>query len=214
MLLIHPKLPQVFVIKKEEKWIVPQNAYYVISHKYNETFSSTFSQFLNKLPPWFQYTVIFHIKVWQFIYFFLLLLMSWLVGRVIDKIIINQLLVYAKKNQLQMTTKKLSQIRKPILWMCAGLILLYGTPNLKLSVGLSRAIIWICKFIVTLSVVLLISRTVNSIAEVMLARATKTESKLDDQLIPLLRRVGQLLLWSVGGIFLLQNYAHYYAQSL
>lgn len=204
--VIHPKLPQVVVTKKGENWVVPKSAYNVISHSYNETFSSTFSLLLNQLPPWFQYTVIFHIKVWQIVYFILLLLASWLVGRVIDKIIINQLLTYAKKNQLQMTSQKLSQMRRPIFWMCAGFILLYGTPNLMLSVGLSRAIIWICKFIVTLSVVLLLSRMVNSLAEVMISRAKKTESKLDDQLIPLLRRVGQFLLWGVGSVFLLQNY--------
>lgn len=206
VLVLHPELPQVIITKKGANWIVPKSAYYVISTKYNETFSSAFSQLLNQLPPWFQYPVIFHIKVWQFIYFFLLLLASWLVGRVIDKIVINRLVGYAKNNQLEMTSQKLSQMRTPILWMCAGFILLYGTPNLMLPVGLSRAMIWICKFIVTLSVVLLISRVVNSLAEVMLSRASKTESKLDDQLIPLLRRVGQFLLWSVGGIFLLQNY--------
>jgi len=206
VLIIHSNLPQVVVTKKGKNWIVPKSSYNVILHSYNETFSSTFSQFLNRLPPWFQYTLIFHIKVWQFVYFILLLLTSWLVGRIIDKIVINQLLIYAQKNQLEMTSKKLSQMRRPIIWICAGFILLYGTPNLKLSVGLSRAIIWICKFILTLSAVLLISRIINSLAEVMLSRATKTESKLDDQLIPLLRRVGQFLLWSVGGIFLLQNY--------
>ena len=205
-LVIHPKLNQVVVTKKGSNWIVPKSAYHVISHEYNETFSSAFSQLLNQLPPWFQYTIIFHIKVWQFIYFLLLLIASWLVGRIIDKIVINRLLAYAKKNQLDMTSQKLSQVRRPILWMCAGFILLNGAPNLMLSVGISRTIIWICKFIVTLSVVLLISRLLNSLAEVMLSRATKTESKLDDQLIPLLRRVVQFLLWSVGGIFLLQNY--------
>ena len=205
-LIIHPKLPQVLLTKKGENWIVPKRSYYVIAHNYNQTFSSTASQVLNQLPPGFQYPVIFHIKIWQIVYFLLLLLTSWLVGRIIDKIIINRLLVYAKNNNLEMTSQKLLLVRKPILWMCAGLILLYGTPNLMLSVGLSRGIIWICKFIVTLSAVLLISRLVNSLAEVMMSRAAKTESKLDDQLIPLLRRVGQFLLWSVGGLFLLQNY--------
>ena len=121
-LVIHPKLNQVVVTKKGSNWIVPKSAYHVISHEYNETFSSAFSQLLNQLPPWFQYTIIFHIKVWQFIYFLLLLIASWLVGRIIDKIVINRLLAYAKKNQLDMTSQKLSQVRRPILWMCAGFI--------------------------------------------------------------------------------------------
>ena len=204
--VIHPKLPQIIITQKNGLWIVPKTSFFAITHSYNETFSSTFSQLLNQLPPWFQFTILFHIKVWQFLYFFVLIFCSWLVGRLLDKIVIHRLLGYAKKNQLELTSQKLSLMRKPIMWMCAGLILLYGTPDIKLSVGMSRAIIWVCKFIVTLSVVLLISRLLNSLAEIMVVRASKTKSKLDDQLIPLIRRIGQFLLWSVGSIFLLQNY--------
>ena len=36
-------------------------------------------------------------------------------------------------------------------------------------------------------------------------KAEKTSSKLDDQLIPLIRRASKLVLWLFGGIFVLQN---------
>ena len=83
--------------------------------------------------------------------------------------------------------------------MCAGFILLCGTPNLMLSVGLSRAIIWICKFIVTLSVVLLLSRMVNSLAEVMISRAKNRIKARRSTYSSALRRVGQVSAWECWG---------------
>jgi MscS family membrane protein len=206
LVIIHPDAPQITIKKKSGSWIVPQSSFAVISALYQETFSSYSSQLINILPPWFQTPLLFHIQLWQILYFISLLLFSWLIGRIIDTILMNRLMKLAQRNKFELTSKKIALIRTPIIWMCFGLILMYGTPNLKLSVGLSRGILWICKFIITLSVVLLLSKLLNRITEIMISRATKTESKLDDQLIPLIRRTFQILLWTVGSIFLLQNY--------
>lgn len=204
--IIHKQLKDISIEKVGDKWIFSKSTFPAISHAYQKTFSSLFSQVLNQLPPWFKTPLLFHIQLWQFLFFVFLLLVSWLIGRIIDRIFINQLVQLANQNKLEVTSQKLILIRKPIMWMCFGLILMYGTPDLKLSVGISRGLLWICKFIITLSVVLLISRLINSFAEIMSSRASKTNSKLDDQLIPLIRRTVQVILWTIGCIFLLQNY--------
>jgi len=206
IVVLHPQLPQVTLFKDGNRWLFSQSSYPIISQAYQETFSSFFSQFLNTLPAWTKTRIIFNIQIWQFLYFTLLLLFSWMIGRVLDKIVIHRLLNLAHKYKLEVTKQKLALMRKPIFWMCFGLILMYGTPDLKLSVQFSLAIMWVCKFIVTLSVLLLLSRLLNSLAEIMINKASKTDSKLDDQLVPLLRRTFQVVLWSLGGIFLLQNY--------
>lgn len=203
---IYPSLPHVLVQKKNDQWIFPKTTYVAISHKYNEAFSSNFSQYINTLPPLFKKTVVFGIEIWQILYFLVLLVFSWLTARILDSVLISQFILLAKRNSLELTSHKLTLIRKPIFWSCVGLIFMYGAPNLKLSVTISRSILWVCKFIITLSLVLLLSRLLNSVADIFVKRASKTESKLDDQLIPLLRKTSQVLLWTLGCIFLLQNY--------
>lgn len=203
---IYSTLPNIIVQKKNDQWIFPKTTFPAISRIYKETFSSQFSQYINTLPPFFKKTVLLGIEVWQIAYFLLLLGFSLLAARILDTVLINQIIELSKKNSLELTSQKLTLIRKPIFWICFGLILMYGAPDLKLSVTLSRSIFWICKFIVTLSLVLLLSRLLNSFADILLKRASKTESKLDDQLIPLLRKTSQVLLWTLGCVFLLQNY--------
>ena len=206
IVVLHPQIPQVNLFKDGEQWLFSKSSYPIISQTYQQTFSSIFSQFLNTLPAWTKTRIIFNIQLWQILYFTFLLLFSWMIGRILDTIVINRVVDIAQRYKLNITKQKLALVRKPIIWLCFGLILMYGTPDLKLSVQFSLAILGVCKFIVTLSVVILISRLLNSFAEIMSFRAAKTESKLDDQLIPLLRRTAQVIIWSVGGIFLLQNY--------
>ena len=55
------------------------------------------------------------------------------------------------------------------------------------------------------SAVIFCSRTIDLFSEIFLSKAELTESKLDDQLIPLINRAGKTLVWILGVVFILQN---------
>ena len=91
MVAIHTKLPQITIIKKDGQWIFPSSNFQAIDKVYRETFSDSLSLVLNQLPDWSKTPLLFHIEPWQLIYFVLLLLFSWGIGHIVDKILIHQI---------------------------------------------------------------------------------------------------------------------------
>ncbi|MEC7987558.1 MAG: mechanosensitive ion channel family protein [Myxococcota bacterium] len=202
---IDPRLPDIEIVKIGDRWLIPIRAHTPIREAYKKTFSSGVSQFVNQLPPIFREVILFNIQIWQICYLLLLLLFAWILGRVVDRIIIHQISLLAKRFKLTFAADRLSLIRTPLTWMSFGLVLIYGSPNLRFSINLSQALLSFSKILVTLSFIVLLSRLLEGITSMWSSKAAKTESKIDDQLIPLVKRAFQILIWALGIIFLLQN---------
>ncbi len=202
---IDARLPDIELTKIEGRWLIPVHVHTSIRSAYASTFSSSISQFVNQLPPIFRESIIFDIKLWQLCYLFALLLFAWILARIVDRIIIHQLSVLAKKLKLSFAADRLISLRGPLTWMSFGFVLIYGSPNLRFSINLSQAILSLSKILVTVSFIFLLSRLLDSFMGMWSEKAAQTKSKIDDQLIPLLKRSVQILIWGLGIIFLLQN---------
>jgi len=68
--------------------------------------------------------------------------------------------------------------------------------------------------LVTIFVLYLLTRAVDLGVEVLKARAARTESTLDDQLVPLLGKSLKWFIWIIGGLLFLQNVLNYNISSL
>ncbi len=67
---------------------------------------------------------------------------------------------------------------------------------------------WIQKvflFLLTVNVLWLLMRTIDAVAEQMASVADGTESRMDDQLVPILRKLAKFILVAIGIIFYMQS---------
>ncbi|MCK5116245.1 MAG: mechanosensitive ion channel family protein [Candidatus Aegiribacteria sp.] len=75
--------------------------------------------------------------------------------------------------------------------------------------SLSPSVIdWIQKvflFLLTVNVLWLLMRTIDAVAEQMTSVADATESRMDDQLVPILRKLAKFILVAIGIIFYMQS---------
>ncbi len=78
-------------------------------------------------------------------------------------------------------------------------------PQLGLVPWMERALGIAVRSMAILSLVLSLYRLVDVLSDRMAARADQTESKLDDQLVPLVRKALKILVVLTGFLFLLQN---------
>jgi MscS family membrane protein len=78
-------------------------------------------------------------------------------------------------------------------------------PSLGLSVKFSVVLLIALKVVATASVVLVLYRMVDVLARVMTQRASKTDTRLDDQLVPLIRKTLKTALIVIAVLFILQN---------
>ncbi len=90
-------------------------------------------------------------------------------------------------------------------WIVAAGLIALLLPNLGLPVMLARFLLLVLKGFTSICGVLIATASVDLAADAMQRRADRTDTKMDDQLVPLLRRSAKMLTWVIGGLFVLQN---------
>lgn len=144
-------------------------------------------------------------QIWKMLALVLILGAGLLLRKILQVIIRRRLKPMAKKFGAQAVGHVVDVFAGPgsILVVSGLLALLY--PQLGLSPWLEDAMRIAVRTMAILSIVLSLYRLVDVLADRMAAKADATESKLDDQLVPLVRKALKVLVILVGVLFLLQN---------
>ena len=97
------------------------------------------------------------------------------------------------------------RLNRGILLVTAGITLLVGFPMLDFDPEIENVVNQISSLVAAVGVLQVAYRAIDIFMDVLARRATKTESKLDDSLVPLLRTAVRLFVTFVGLLFVLQN---------
>ena len=97
------------------------------------------------------------------------------------------------------------RLNRGILLVTAGITLLVGFPMLDFDPEIENIVNQIASLVAAVGVLQVAYRAIDIFMDVLARRATKTESKLDDSLVPLLRTAVRLFVTFVGLLFVLQN---------
>ena len=82
---------------------------------------------------------------------------------------------------------------------------LVGFPVLDFELDVEDVVDTVARLVASVAVVLLAFRTIDVFSDHIAGRAARTESKLDDQLVPILRSSLKVFVVTIGGLFVLQN---------
>ena len=97
------------------------------------------------------------------------------------------------------------RLNRGILLVTAGITLLVGFPMLDFDPEIENVVNQIASLVAAVGVLQVAYRAIDIFMDVLARRATQTESKLDDSLVPLLRTAVRLFVTFVGLLFVLQN---------
>ncbi|MEP1032104.1 mechanosensitive ion channel family protein [Ekhidna sp.] len=199
--------PKIFLLKAENgKWYFSESSIDSIDELYQETFRFGTGELLNVLPK-LGTKKTFGLYTYQYITIFILALISALVYKIFSFFTerIFSRLVKRFKYESETSEKYLWQVARPTSVFIIVLLLLLLTPALQLPVTYSKYINIILRVMVPLFGTVIMYRLV-SIASIFLMRmAQKTESTLDDQLVPLLRKTLKTFVIIIGTFFILNN---------
>jgi MscS family membrane protein len=141
-------------------------------------------------------------------YIALLSVLFGFVGRRIVTMVSNRLLRFAEKTRFKLDDIFISSLQKPLEWAMVlfgvfGALFLLDLPKepidfVKFRFSMFKttgivAVVWICV------------RLADGFGMLWEEKAKKTESKLDDQLVPIVRRSFKVFLYIIGIVFILQN---------
>lgn len=199
--------PKIFLLKSgNEKWFFSDSSIDRIDELYKETFRFGTGKLLNLLPK-LGTRKTFGLYAYQYITIFILALISALVYKIFAFFTerIFSRLVKRFNYQSETSEKYLWQIARPTSVFIIVLLLLLFTPALQLPVTYSKYVNLILRVMVPLFGTVITYRLV-SIASVFLMRmAQTTESTLDDQLVPLLRKTLKTFVIIIGTLLILDN---------
>jgi MscS family membrane protein len=87
----------------------------------------------------------------------------------------------------------------------ATAVALPGIREIGLSIELTRSLSFVVKLVVVASVVVVAFRLVDVFTGYLAGKAETTDTKLDDQLVPLIRKATKVALTLIATLFILQN---------
>jgi MscS family membrane protein len=122
----------------------------------------------------------------------------WIIGKYIKRI--------TEKTESKLDDLLIDKLEEPVVYAIGILGFYWGFHRLHFGEGVDKFFEHVFTIVFTLNVTWLIVRTVDAIVEeYVMPFVERSESDLDDQLMPLLRKVFKLILWCMGIIIGLNN---------
>jgi len=156
------------------------------------------------IPDWFRFDV-FGVEAWRIAGVLVLLVLSLVIQKIVAYAFRNQLKSLAGKMKNRWVEKVVQKSDGPIGGLVMAAVFMFGIPVLGLPPAISDIAVFAIRVFLAFSVMWLGYRLVDVLADYLSGKAELTDTKMDDQLVPLLRKSIKVLIVIVGGLMILQN---------
>lgn len=201
---LHPDLPTVVVSRAPDgTWHWPRSSLDRIDVLDQER-SFLSESTIARLPDWMR-SDLFGIEVWQFLALSMIFVLGLIVRKIIQFVVKRRVSKLVARLGREGVAHLVGSFASPgaTLVMAVMLRLLY--PQLRLPYAATVLLNLSVRMMVVVSIVWATYRFVDVFANYMAAKAAKTESKLDDQLVPLVRKALKVVTVIAGVLAILQN---------
>lgn len=196
-----PEFPVVSLVRGDDGlWRYSAATMAAVPSLYSQTFSPLSMWFQSSLPS-FMYIQVFGMFLWQFAYGLLLLAAAWAAGQLARMLLRGQVKRLLTRSKLTFDEATYARTNLPIVLIVAFGVVYRGLTDLQLGIRTSYALHWLLWVAICLAAVMAVSRFINVGAEVAKSWSHTTDSKLDDQAIPLLRQAAQILVFAFGLLY-------------
>lgn len=199
------KQPEIYLEKQDGLWYYSEKTSAQVEKMYYDVFPFNLGKIIENLPKGAQKEFL-GIKTWQYIGLLLIIGVAWLVyllfNYVIDQIILNS--KWYKNLQLDDSSK-------PILhdFVGFGIIAILLTiieaflPGLLLDISISKVLFNLVEIMRTVFIALCLFRGVSLLSNYLMKLAQNTESRLDDQLLPIVTKLIKVVVGVIAVIHIL-----------
>ncbi|GMV41832.1 MAG: hypothetical protein AMXMBFR64_35480 [Myxococcales bacterium] len=202
---LYPKaLGGVIIARTGDRWLFSPASCARIDELYRDTFPAGLEDFIASLPTWLQGRLL-GIQGWQV----LALLLLVFVALGLQKLAVALFATYLRRIARRLPGKWLEKVvqrsDRPVGGLVMAAVFAMGVPLLQFPVQVAAITLLATRVLAAFSLVWLGYRLADVLCDALDERAARTETRLDDQLVPLLRKSIKVVLVVVGGIFILQN---------
>jgi len=145
------------------------------------------------------------VAYWKYAALFGLVFASLTLQRLVVFVIRKYLQRLAAHTERPYLVSAVSRLGRPIGGFAMALVFYFGVPPLDLPEKVDQVLFVATEALAAFSAVWAGYRLIDVLGDFMASKAAKTESRLDDQLVPLVTKTLKVFVAIVGGIFVLQN---------
>jgi MscS family membrane protein len=199
------QFPQIYLKKYGDKWYYSKETVEAIPELHNAVFPLGTDHLIDLIPQGGRRHFL-GLAVWQYAGLGILILLSFLfykIGKWLGNRLIHRLL--AKVLGGSDATKYEKALSRSFSFLLVLFIVNITLPALQLPVSFSYYFFISLKFLIPIVVAFIFFRSLDILGVYMKWKAGDTETKLDDQLVPLLRKTLKVVTVIIGGLFVLQN---------
>lgn len=155
------------------------------------------------VPPWARERTL-EVANWQWLGLFLAILLG-----LIIRVVVHHVLQMVKKVVVRTQTRwddlLVESVERPVSLLAAGAFWYFAIHLLRFDGMVLVGLIYLVQIIVSIAVIWLLYKLADVLTEYLQTLTAKTESTLDDHLVPLLRRALRIFVIIFGVLFTVQN---------
>tara|TARA_R110000868_G_scaffold368227_2_gene631237 strand:+ start:8814 stop:10499 length:1686 start_codon:yes stop_codon:yes gene_type:complete len=202
--ILFEKLPEVYLTKRNNDWVFSEATIEQIPTLYQATFSGVIEALLDQLPEWTKNEWL-GVEIWQYLAVFLWLLIGVILRKVFEFILDNYIRRVTEKTKFTWDDDLLDGVERPSGFIFIMTFFLISYTNLQLSVTINLYLSSILEIGISVGFVWLFYNLADVFAKYLTVITSKTDNKLDDQLVPLIRKTLRFFVIVMGVILVLQN---------
>ncbi len=191
----------VYIEKQNGRWIFPAAALESVG----ALRPSISTRIGNRLPSWSN-TWLWGSALWKYLALLLAVLFAWMLGRITSTAISRGLHLLPTGNRVPLAlARSIAQAKRALFGVLSGIFLYLSTLLLRFPLGHTKIFTLLAKIILAFSVTWLLYRIIDVVSSLWNEKAKLTETKLDDQLIPMATSVAKVAIVTISSAVLLQN---------
>lgn len=199
------QLPDIYLYKTGDRWLYSMSSINRIEKLHQEVFPFGSDVLLSVLPR-LGTQQIMGLYLWQHIGILIVILLSFLLHKLLSFIFSRILYKGATKlGYSKLVRPYLLPVAKPLSFFMVFLFIMVIFPILQLPIEVSRYINYAFRAILPFFVMLVFYKLIDVFSLYLEGLAEKSDSSLDNHVIPLIRKVLRVFVVIIGGLFILQN---------
>lgn len=202
--LFDPRIPEIVLVKRGDDWVFAPEGVAQIPELFDAAVIVDMGAFTEQLPEWAQRPVL-GVETYKYAALILLFFLAVVVRFVVGALVVVQIHRTMATFGVTWGDKILGRVGRPLGTLAGAGVMAVLVPSLVLPIRFGQVVLLAVQVVAVFSVVWTLYRLVDLFAEWLDQRAAKTETKLDDQLVPLVRKALKIFIVAMGSIFILQN---------
>ena len=197
-------LPELYVERSGQRWLISAETVASTDSLFRSTFNIPLERWARSLPLSLQHEVL-GVATWKLIGLVLIVLLSSLLGKLLEFLFIGGARSLIQRLLGSWDGAFERQLLRRVNLLFTAIIATWLVPNLALPVRFNQALLLAAKLVLSIASVLIVTALIDLAFNSWQRLADNTDTKMDDQLIPLLRRAAKTIAYIVGFLFVLQN---------